>query len=83
MLEFASNDAKNFVLIIWEMLEKRKMNVETTFSLGNEKNFPKNVIKIELFFIFQTKSCLSVRFYLPYHFLNFENKILCILNTNM
>ena len=56
----------------------------TTFSFSNEQNLLIYVVKLKFFFIFEIKSslCTSV-FIFIYHFPNFENKILCNLDTNM
>ena len=67
------------------VLEKIETDVNTLILVLTMKiNFPIYFAKIELFSNFETKSSLSTSvFVFSRIFKNFENKILCPLDTNM
>ena len=65
------------------MVEKIKTEVDRLFLvLIIKKKISMDFVKLDFFSFFKPK-VIYVRFYLLYHFPNFENKILFILDTNM
>ena len=73
----------NFVFKIRKIVEKLKMDVDRLLLVSKLKKSSNLGIYIEKFVSILKPKVVYVRFHLHYHFPNFENKIVCILEKNM